>query len=219
MASSNGHHAGGAAKGEELSKMEQRRCEVASLMTAQFTYREMAERFGVAPSTISEDVKVIRERWRERAVADYASHLAEEFAKLDLLEREVLPMALSGGPKGGVNLRAVDRALAIVDRRIRMLGPGAPSKVEAAFKVERIVRAFEDTLAELGIDDRQVRPVLGRRLRELDAPHNDRPDHGDRKPARRAPRAVQRPRALTVIGAGTPGGLPRSPRMELSTGI
>jgi hypothetical protein len=31
------------------------------------------------------------------------------------------------------------------------------------------VRALEDTLAELGIDDRQVRPVLGRRLRELDA--------------------------------------------------
>jgi hypothetical protein len=139
------------------------------LMTAQFTYREMAERLRVAPSTISEDVKVIRERWRERAVEDYESYLAEELAKLDLLERELLPMALSGGRSGGVKLRAVDRVLAIVDRRIRMLGLGRGSKAEGAFKVERIVRALEDTLAELGIDDRQVRPVLGRRLRELDA--------------------------------------------------
>jgi hypothetical protein len=88
----------------------------------------MAERLGVASSTISEDVKVIRERWRERAVADYASRLAEELAKLDLLEDELLPIALSGSPKGGVSLRTVDRVLAIRDRRARMLGLDAPSK-------------------------------------------------------------------------------------------
>ena len=64
-------------------------------------------------------------------------------------------------------LRAVDRVLAIRDRRARMLGLDAPSKVEATLKVELIVRALEDTLSELGIDDTQVRPVLGRRLREL----------------------------------------------------
>jgi hypothetical protein len=36
------------------------------------------------------------------------------------------------------------------------------------FNVELVVRVLEDTLAELGIDDTQIRPVLGRRLRELD---------------------------------------------------
>jgi hypothetical protein len=50
-----------------------------------------------------------------------------------------------------------------------MLGLDAPSKVEATLQVELLVRAVEDTLAELGIDDTLVRPVLGRRLRELDA--------------------------------------------------
>jgi hypothetical protein len=57
------------------------------------------------------------------------------------LKRSVLPKALSGGPEGGVNLRAVDRVLAIRDRRARMLG----------------------------LDATRVQPVLGRRLRELDA--------------------------------------------------
>ena len=50
-----------------------------------------------------------------------------------------------------------------------MLGLDAPSKVEATFKVELVVRVLEDTLVELGIDDTQIRPVLGRLLRELDA--------------------------------------------------
>jgi hypothetical protein len=162
-------HAGTAQSVEEANRIEERRTKVAHLMAAHFTYREMAEQLGVAPSTISEDVKVIRERWRERATAQYASHLAEELAKLDLLEHELLPKALSGGPGGGMNLRAVDRVLAIRDRRARMLGLDAPSKVEATLKVELLVRAVEDTLVELGLDDSQVRPVLGRRLRELDA--------------------------------------------------
>jgi hypothetical protein len=86
-------------------------------MMAHFTYREIAEKLGVDSSTISEDVKVIRERWRERATADYASDWAEEIARLDFLEHELLPKALHGGPEGGVNLRAVDRVLAIRDRR------------------------------------------------------------------------------------------------------
>ena len=102
-----------------------------------YTYREMAERLGVASSTISEDVKVIRERWRDRATADYGSHLAEELAKLDLLEHELLPTALSGGPKGGVNLRAVDRVLAIRDRRARMLGLDSPSRLEVTMRVNK----------------------------------------------------------------------------------
>jgi hypothetical protein len=70
MASDNGHHAGGAAKGDELTKFEERRAHVAHLLTSHHTYREMAQQLGVSHSTIGEDVKVIRERWRERACKD-----------------------------------------------------------------------------------------------------------------------------------------------------
>jgi hypothetical protein len=35
--------------------------------------------------------------------------------------------------------------------------------------VELIVKALEATVEELGLDATRVRPVLGRRLRELDA--------------------------------------------------
>jgi hypothetical protein len=169
MASSNGHHAGGPARGDELTNIEERRRTVAHMVASHHTYREIGDALGVASSTVSEDVKVIREQWRQRATTYYSSFLAEELAKLDLLEHELLPRALSGGPNGRVSLRAVDRLLATQARRARMVGLDTPSKVEAVLKVELIVKALEATVEELGLDATQVRPVLGRRLRELDA--------------------------------------------------
>lgn len=169
MASDNGHHAGGAAKGDELTKIEERRAQVAHLLTSHHTYREMAHQLSVSHSTIGEDVKVIRERWRERACSDYADLLAEELAKLDQLEREVLPKALSGGPNDDVNLSAVDRVLTIQDRRARMLGLDAPSRVEVTMHVEKVAKAIELVVVDLGMDPEMVRPILGAKLRELAA--------------------------------------------------
>jgi hypothetical protein len=55
-----------------------------------------------------------------------------------------------------------------------MLGLDAPSKVEATLKLEPLVCALEDTLiASLGLDDSQVRSVLGWRLREPSVPRSD----------------------------------------------
>jgi hypothetical protein len=126
----NNGHAGSTQSAVEANGIEKRRTEVAPLVLAHFSYRQIAERLGVAPSTISEDVKAMREQWRQRSSADYGTFLAEETAKLDLLERELLPEALHGGPEGGLNLQAVDRLLAIRDRRARMLGLDSPSRVE-----------------------------------------------------------------------------------------
>jgi hypothetical protein len=60
---------------------------------------EIGEALSTASSTVNDDVKPIREQWWKRATVDYASFLAKELAKLDLVEREVSPKAQSGGPK------------------------------------------------------------------------------------------------------------------------
>jgi hypothetical protein len=169
MASSNGHHAGGAAKGDELNNIEQRRQTVAEMVASHYTYREIGDALGVASSTVSEDVKVIREQWRQRATADYSTLLAEELAKLDLLERELLPKALSGGPEAGVNLYAVDRVLAIRDRRARMVGLDAPQRIEVTARLELIAKAMIRVIESYGVDADDVRPRLAHELRELDA--------------------------------------------------
>jgi DNA-binding CsgD family transcriptional regulator len=168
VASSNGHHAGGAAKGAELNEVERRR-KVANMVASHYTDREISEALGVASSTISADVKAVREQWRQRFRDDYGNVLGEELARLDLFERALMAKALSGGPDGGVDLRAVDGLLAIWDRRVRMLGLDSPGRVEVTAKLELIAKAIEAVLSELGVDTELVRPLLAAKLRELDA--------------------------------------------------
>jgi hypothetical protein len=93
----------------------------------------------------------------------------EEIAKLDLVERELLPEALHGGPKGGVNLGALDRLLAVQGRRARMLGLDAPQRVEITARLELIAKAMIRVISSYGIDADDVRPRLAAELRELDA--------------------------------------------------
>ena len=46
---------------------------------------------------------------------------------------------------------------------------GVPWVPEAVLRVELVALALEETVIELGLDPAQARPILGRRLRELDA--------------------------------------------------
>jgi hypothetical protein len=169
MASSNGHHGVGAATAGELNEVERRRKTVATMVASHYSDREIAEALGVASSAVSDDVKAIREQWRQRAIDDYGNILGEELAKLDLLERALLAKALSGGPDGGVNLPAVDRLLAIRDRRARMLGLDSRSRVEVTMQTELMAKALIAVVSELGLDTERVRPLLAAKLRELNA--------------------------------------------------
>lgn len=133
---------------------EKRRQVIATLVTYHWTYQEIADRVGVAVGTVCSDVAVIRKRWQERYAEEYARHVAEEIAKLDDLERRILPLALTGGARSGEegakpSLWAVDRALAIMDRRARLLGLDKPTKVDA--KV---------TVTESTVLDDQIRALL-----------------------------------------------------------
>jgi hypothetical protein len=86
--------------------------------------------------TVGNDAAVIREEWKRRANHDFDAHVVEELAKLDQLERTVLPEALAGAEDQGLALRAVDRELAIMARRARLLGLDRPPRVHDAQTVE-----------------------------------------------------------------------------------
>jgi hypothetical protein len=163
------HHPGNPATGEDLNAIEQRRQRVAYLVAAHWTYRQIASHLCVSVNTVALDVKAVRQAWRDRSAADHATFLDEEMAKFDLLERDLLPAALHGGPGGGMNLSAVDRLLAIRDHPARMRGLDCPSNVEVQMHVELVAKAIEDVVVELGMDPELVRPVLGAKLRELAA--------------------------------------------------
>jgi hypothetical protein len=48
-----------------------------------------------------------------------------------------------------------------------MLGLGSPSRVELTVQLERVAKAIDAVLSELGVDTEGVRPLLGAKLREL----------------------------------------------------
>lgn len=107
-------------------EIAQRRRQVATLRLAHFTQEEIAERLNVSRTTITADLKAIRDEWAERRSAAYQEWVAEEIAKLDALERAWLPRALSQIP----DEKAVTKVLSIMDRRARMLGLDQPERFQ-----------------------------------------------------------------------------------------
>ena len=121
--------------------IEQRRQHVAYLLMHHLTYKEMAAEIGCSTGTIAGDVKAVREMWAERSIEDYDAWVAEEVAKLDQLERKVLPVALTGGKPGPdgeprPSLFATDRVLTIMERRAKLKGLDRPMRHEVTKTVE-----------------------------------------------------------------------------------
>jgi Putative ATPase subunit of terminase (gpP-like) len=65
-----------------------RRQQVAQLYLQNWTQAQIADQLGVRQPTISEDLKQIREQWRESGVRDFNEAREQELQKIDLLERE-----------------------------------------------------------------------------------------------------------------------------------
>src|SRR6266536_4472767 len=71
-------------------------------------------------------------------------------------------------------------------RRARMLGLDAPSKVEATFKVELVVRVWKTRWSSWGSTTPRSGPCSGGGCASSTPCLNDRPGHTDRQRARRA---------------------------------
>ena len=88
--------------------------------------RVIAERLGVDQATISRDLAALDELYRERAAEDIAAAKGEDLDRLDVLLDALWEQAT--GPKAKAHV--VDRILAIMDRRAKLLGLDAPVKNE-----------------------------------------------------------------------------------------
>ena len=104
--------------------LAERRQRVAALRLMHYTQREIAAELGVSVATVNRDLAVVRAEWAERRSQSYESWVGEELAKLDLIERAILPAAISGDDK------AQARLVQFMDRRARMMGLDKPERHE-----------------------------------------------------------------------------------------
>jgi transposase len=65
-----------------------RRREVAKRLRLGESYAEIADALDVAKSTVSRDVRKLREQWREEASGDMDEHLSRRLAELKAIKRE-----------------------------------------------------------------------------------------------------------------------------------
>lgn len=105
------------------AEIEDRRRKVATLTLNKVHQTLIAERLGVAQSTVSRDLKTIEAGWREAARANLDALKARELAELDELEREIVRRTAA---KSGLALRGISLRLRVKERRARLMGLDAP---------------------------------------------------------------------------------------------
>ena len=107
--------------------IEKRRAAVADLLRTHHTEAAIARQLGASERTIAYDVAALRAEYRERRAIDTDAWVDAELERLGRAERAIWPQIEAG------KLVAIDRLLAILERRARYLGLDAqPAGPEGA---------------------------------------------------------------------------------------
>ena len=99
------------------------RLEISRLYLRGLTQADIAARTGVSQPQISYDLRIVRQDWRDSALKEWGERLAEEAARLDLVEREnweAWHRSKEGGRDG--NSRFLNGVLSCVAQRVRLFG-------------------------------------------------------------------------------------------------
>lgn len=111
------------------------------------TQQQMADELGVGQATISRDVQAVRAEWHAERMQDIEEYITDDLARLAAAESYIWPLIVAGKP------HAVDRLLAIMDRRARLLGMDAPQRIDITHSVEEEVRRIVAEHPDLDFDD------------------------------------------------------------------
>ena len=129
--------------------MDDRRHAVATLLREGKTQGQIATELGVSRITIVKDVAALRAEWQTLRERNRDAWMEMELAKLDAAEAVAWEHVRSS-PKS--KLFGLDRVLAIIDRRAKLLGLDAPLKVDIARTVrEKAIEVAREN--DLDVDE------------------------------------------------------------------
>ncbi len=141
----------------DVTAQEMRQEKVAGLYVRNVRLKDICAECDISMCTLMLDLATIRKRWRESAQEDWLERVTNELAKLDAIESEAwskweksqgqvkvrTEKEKPTGPETEVKTstcigdpRFLEIVLSCSDRRRKMLGLDAPSKVEATIKNE-----------------------------------------------------------------------------------
>ena len=106
-------------------QIEQRRKTVSANLLAGLTYAEIGRALNVSKATITGDKKAILAEWRKHYAQEIDELVSLQLRRLDVLLNAVWEKARNGDE------RAIDKALAIMDRQNEILGVTKAPLMEA----------------------------------------------------------------------------------------
>lgn len=114
--------------------IEERRVRVAQLLLARYSLRQIAQVCGTSRMTAQRDVEAVRAEWLAHRMGSVEQIAADDLARLDRAEAAIWDQIEDG------KLYAIDRLLAIMERRAKLLGLDVPTKVDLTLQLrERAV--------------------------------------------------------------------------------
>lgn len=140
--------------------LAERRRRVATLNLDGWTQGEICAELGISPATCSEDLKKMRLEWASEHKAATNEHVERELASLQRDEKDARERLEAVVDDEDVHKNAKgwhEVLLKIRDRRAKLLGLDAPTKVEQ--KVESRV-AFTDDVAKILADPEATTKLL-----------------------------------------------------------
>lgn len=145
----------------EHERIRERRKMVVALRLAGLPWEEIAERAGVSSAAAA---RVDYTRARDKSIAELNASVEElrsvEVDRLDRLQAALWPRAVGG------DIKAVDSCVRIIERRAKMLGLEAPTKVDLQGRIDVESRVVVDVVMAV-VESLGLEPA--ERMRALDA--------------------------------------------------
>lgn len=116
-------------KAQKRQEMADRRKRANELFLSGWTQAQVAEQLNVSPCTLSMDLKALREEWRRENLATTGQHIDRELTSLAMDERDARD-GLESSTEQKDRAKWHEVILKIRDRRAKLLGLDAPTKIE-----------------------------------------------------------------------------------------
>jgi DNA-binding transcriptional MocR family regulator len=127
----------------KANEIAERRTMVAQLILAHMSVRQMAAHLNVSPATVQKDINVLRREWQQQRLEAMDQAGAEELQRLIAIERLLWPLIFGRTH----DLQALDRLFKVYERRAKLLGTDAPTRIE-----HLLTQEAERLAADLGLN-------------------------------------------------------------------
>jgi len=157
---------------QRKAEVAERREQVAALVLAGVSQRQMAVLLGVSKSQINEDVAMVHRWHRESAASDIQAKVVQQDAEIRGLMRAWMPLAMNPGSVTDASLeqakKAADTVLKLLERQAKLWGLDAPVRAVLTGEGGGPIR-FEGTAEAQAVANQAVAQFVLRRAQQLEA--------------------------------------------------